>query len=103
MPDLEFVVFTDIDQRKDAVTRKKIRSHAMRDFKRKTKKSRPDPQDVYLAISPLLKAETGMATRTDPFNLYPMEMDDRKWELIHHGRRISIVEEGLVCFEKLER
>lgn len=58
-PKLRFITITDWDKRSDSKTQKIIRSQAMRDFRRKTKKTRPRPENQYLNILPLLQSNAG--------------------------------------------
>lgn len=89
-PNYHFVTVTDWSQRSDPEIQKTIRSHAMRDFRRRTRKPTPNPEDQYLDISSLLITGAGMTARVDPFARYPVDMNARAWELVNHGRSIAL-------------
>ena len=64
---LRFVTITNWNERSDAKIHRMIRSQATRDFRRKTKKSKPNPEDRYLTILPLPHTD---AARTGPDELF---------------------------------
>lgn len=89
---LQFVTFTNFDQTTTAETKKRVRSHAQRrvqDRRRQEKR-----EEIAKAILPLLNADplrnSDMSLcrlgsgRSDPFTLYPIEMDLRAHELFDH-------------------
>jgi hypothetical protein len=89
-PKYHFVTVTDWSQRSDSEIQKTVRSQAMRDYRRRTRKPTPDPEDRYLDISSLLITGAGMTARLDPFARYPVDMNPRAWELVNHGRSLVL-------------